>query len=124
MTPNSFLDFLQSAENRTRSMLAPLSRVWYMVKPLNLKASVAVLNNVAAGREIEIPDFLLRISRLECGQDLVGPLKPALVHDNGPIEDSSLGKYSRFVSCDHDRPTWEKWHKRWDKILLSQFQQL
>ena len=30
----------------------------------------------------EIPDFLLRISCLEFGQELVAPLKPALVHED------------------------------------------
>ena len=71
-----------------------------------------------------IPVFILQISCLECGQELVDPLKPALIHENRPIADSCLGRHSSFGSCDHDRPTWEKWHKRWDKISDSQYQRL
>ena len=42
------------------------------------------------------------------GRDLVDALEPVLVHWDPPIADSCLGKYSRLVSCDDDRPTWEK----------------
>ena len=68
---------------------------------------------------IEIPDFLLPISCLEYGQEFVDPLKLALINKDRPVADSSFGRHSSFGSCDHDRPTWEKWHKRRDKILFS-----
>ena len=41
----------------------------------------------------EVPDFLLRISCLESGQELVDPVKPTLVHKDRSIADSCLGRY-------------------------------
>ena len=69
---------------------------------------------------IEIPDPLFQISTLQPGQELVDPLKTALVHEDQPIADSCLGRHSSFECSGHDRPTREKWHQRWDTILLSQ----
>ena len=75
VSPTSFLDFLQSAEN---------------MHSIDVDSSVT-----------------------------------CLVHEDRPIADSCLGRYSsRFGSCDDDRQTLEKWHQPCDKILSSQFQKL
>ena len=58
------------------------------------------------------------LTRLVHGQERVD----SLVHENRPIADSSFGRHSSLGSCDHDRPTWEKCRKRWDKIFFSQCQ--
>ena len=46
---------------------------------------------------IEIPDVLHRFSCFECGQELVDPLKPALVHKGRLIADPSFGGHSSFA---------------------------
>ena len=50
-------------------------------------------------------ELSLWISCHECGQELVDPIEARAVPS--------------FGSCDHDRPTREKWRKRLGKILLS-----
>ena len=97
----SSLHFLQSSET---------------AHPTDESQSVASrLEHFCCCRAIESPDCLLRILCLECGQELADPLKPALVHEDRPIADSCLGRHSSFGNCDHDRTTWETWHKQWEQ---------
>ena len=56
------------------------------------------------------------------GHELVDPLESVVVHEDRSIAGPYLGRHSSFGSCDHDRPSWEKQHKRLDKILLYQRQ--
>ena len=69
----------------------------------------------------EISYDFYQASTLKLETELVDPLRPAMVHEHPPIADSRLGRYSRFVRCDHDRPTWEKRQKRWYNLLPFPF---
>ena len=55
---------------------------------------------------IEIPDSLVQVSTVQLEQEPVDPQRLALVH----------------AAITTDQTKWEKWHKPWDNILLSQCQ--
>ena len=83
-----FLHFLQSSE--TPHSLDTGSFVTCLVHghlALSTKSVGCRREQHCCGRVIEVPDFLFRISCLECGQELVDPLTPALVHEDRPIAD-------------------------------------
>ena len=88
--------------------------------PLGPQSVGCPLEQFRCDKAIEIPDLLYQISKLQPGQRLVVPLKPTLVRKDRPIAEFCFGGYSNFGKCDHDRPTWEKWHKRWNKSFLSE----
>ena len=97
-------------------VLKPRTRCWLHCDAFGTQFGCS-LEHFCCCRMLEIPDFVLRISCLECGQELVDPL-PALVHEDRPIAESCLGRHSSFGSCDHNRPSWERWHT----IFLSRCQ--
>ena len=106
----SYSHFLQSSE-----ILYPIDAGSTVTRLVHSQSVGCSLEHFCCCKVIEIPDLLLWIS---CGQELVDPLTPALVREDRPIADSCYSGSSSFGSCDTDRPTREKWHKRWGKIIF------
>ena len=86
----------------------------------SLKASIVDFYQFLWRKVDDISYDFYQASTLKRETELVDPLKAAMVHEHPPIADR-LGRYSRFVHCDHDRPTWEKRQKRWYNLLPFPF---
>ena len=100
----SFLPFLQSFE--TSHSIDADSTVTCLVHGhvVESQSVGCSLEESRCDRVIETPDFPHQISTLQLGQELVDPLKPALVHEDRPLTHFCFGGYSNFGNCNHDHP--------------------
>ena len=117
VSPTSFQHFSQSSE--TPQSIDARTFVTCLVHRCAVESQSVSWHreHYCCGTAVEISDFLLPISCVECGQELVDPLKPALDHEDRPDADSCLGRHSNFGRCDYGRQTFGEVALPWDKIL-------